>query len=123
MPKEDFSMPMTASYIAEEERLDLSFEGSLDLRLAMDICDICKHVSPGLQSCIIDLHGVDRVFDSGLALLQMLCARLQRMGALVLVLSDDPEVRGRIPAILSSSEASEERAPRRRLRPVGLAQA
>jgi ABC-type transporter Mla MlaB component len=116
-------MPMTASFIPEEERLDLCFEGALDLRLAMDICDIGKHVSPSLQSCIIDLHGVDRVFDSGVALLQMLCARLQRAGTLVLVLSDDPEVRRHIPIILSTGDISRDRAPRQRLRPMGLAQA
>jgi ABC-type transporter Mla MlaB component len=115
-------MPMTVFYIPEEDRLDLSFEGALDLRLAMEICDVCKHVSPGLRSCIIDLHKVDRVFDSGLALLQMLCARLQRIGALVLVLSDNPQVRERIPTILSNGRA-EERPARCRLRPVGLAQA
>jgi ABC-type transporter Mla MlaB component len=116
-------MPMTASFIPEEERLDLSFEGNLDLRLAMEICDICKHVSPRLQSCIIDLHRVERVFDSGLALLQMLCARLQRCGTLVLVLSDDPEVRQRIPAILATGESGEAPAPHQRLRQVGLARA
>jgi ABC-type transporter Mla MlaB component len=116
-------MPMTASFIPEEERLDLCFEGTLDLRLAMDICDICKHVSPSLQSCIIDLHGVDRVFDSGVALLQMLCARLQRAGVLVLVLSDDPEVRRRIPIILSTGDIIQDQGSRRRLRPMGLAQA
>jgi ABC-type transporter Mla MlaB component len=115
-------MPMTALFIPEEERLDLTFEGSLDLRLAMDICDVCKHVSPSLQSCIIDLHGVDRVFDSGVALLQMLCARLQRAGVLVLVLSDHPEVRERIPTILSGGNRTDG-PPRRRLRPMSLAQA
>jgi ABC-type transporter Mla MlaB component len=111
-------MPMTASFISEEERLDLCFEGTLDLRLAMDICDICKHLSASLQSCIIDLHGVDRVFDSGVALLQMLCARAQRLGAIVLVLSDDPKVRRRIPVILSTGDISQDAAPRRRLRPM-----
>jgi ABC-type transporter Mla MlaB component len=116
-------MPMTVSFIPEEERLDLCFEGTLDLRLAMDICDICNHVSPSLQSCIIDLHGVDRVFDSGVALLQMLCARLQRAGILVLVLSDDTEVRRRIPIILSTGDINQDQGSRRRLRPMGLAQA
>lgn len=112
LPKEDSTMPMTASFIPEEERLDLCFEGSLDLRLATDICDICNHVSPSLQSCIVDLHGVERVFDSGVALLQMLCARLQRAGVLVLVLSEDPEVRRRIPIILATGDISQDHAPR-----------
>jgi hypothetical protein len=32
-------MPMQVSYIRNEDRLDLSFSGNLDISLSQDICD------------------------------------------------------------------------------------
>ena len=92
-------MPVHASYIEEESRLDLSFDGNVDVSVSQDICDICKRVSPKLRSCIIDLSDAERVFDSGVALLQMLYRRLNELGTTVVILSDRPEFREHIPVI------------------------
>jgi len=92
-------MAVHTSYIKEEDRLDLSFDGNLDVSVSQDICDVCKHVSPNLKSCIIDLSDVERLFDSGVALLQMLYRRLNALGTIVVILSDCPEFREQISVI------------------------
>ena len=92
-------MPVHASYIEEEDRLDLSFDGNLDVSVSQDICDVCRQASPNLKSCIIDLSDVERLFDSGVALLQMLYRRLNALGTIVVILSDSPEFRAKIPII------------------------
>ncbi len=92
-------MPASVSYIAEEKRLDLSFDGNLDVSVSQVICDICRQVPCGLRYCIVDLSGVRRLFDSGMALLQMLHRRLTQVGTTVVILSDSPEIRERIPII------------------------
>jgi hypothetical protein len=92
-------MPLQVSYIAQENRLDLSFDGNLDLTVSQDVCDICKQVPPDLRCCIIDLTDVRRLFDSGIALLQRLHRRLGEIGAIVVILSDHPEVRKWFPAV------------------------
>jgi ABC-type transporter Mla MlaB component len=91
-------MPLQTSYIAEEGRLDLIFNGNLDLTLTQDICGICRRASSELVTCIVDLSGVDRVFDSGVALLHMLYRRLEKLGTVVVILSDHPRVCQYIPA-------------------------
>mgnify|MGYP003573919054 FL=1 len=92
-------MAIHASYIEEESRLDLTFDGNLDVSVAQDICDICKKVSPNLKSCIIDLSDAERLFDSGVALLQMLYRRLTDLGTTVVILADRPEFLDRIPMV------------------------
>ena len=94
-------MPLNASFIAEEDRLDLCFDGNLDLSISTDVCRICNKVAPGLKSCILDLSDVERVFDSGVALLQMLYRRLCALGTTVVILSDRPEVRACVSTIVS----------------------
>ena len=96
-------MPVHVSYIEEENRLDLSFEGNLDVSVSRDISGICRRVSASLMTCIIDLSDVERLFDSGVALLQMLHRRLSEFGVTVVILSDHPEIRGRIPSIAWTS--------------------
>ncbi len=92
-------MSVYASYIEEEDRLDLSFDGNLDVSVSRDVCDICKRVALGLTSCIVDLSAVERVFDSGVAMLQMMYRKLTARGTMVIFLSDRPEVREWIPVI------------------------
>lgn len=92
-------MPMNVSYIEEEERLDLTFEGNLDVSASQAICELCNRVSVNVRYCIVDLAGVERVFDSGIALLQMLHRRMSARGATVLILSDRPEFKEYIPLI------------------------
>ena len=99
-------MPVHVAYIEEESRLDLSFEGNLDVSVSRDIFGICRRVSSDLVTCIIDLSAVGRLFDSGVGLLQMLHKRLSEFGVTIVILSDHPEIRARVPSIaLTSSHA------------------
>ena len=95
-------MPLTTSFIPSEDRLDLSFHGNLDLTITDEVCRVFAAIPTTLQTCIMDLTRLDRVFDSGLALLWMLNERLQHIGARVVVLSDHPEILRRIPRIMSN---------------------
>jgi ABC-type transporter Mla MlaB component len=95
-------MPLQTAYIAEERRLDLIVDGNLDLTLTQDICNLCRRASSELVTCIVDLSGVDRVFDSGVALLHMLYRRLEKLGTVVVILSDHPRVCKHIPACRGS---------------------
>ncbi|TCT23734.1 anti-anti-sigma regulatory factor [Thiobaca trueperi] len=96
-------MPMSTSFIPSEDRLDLSFHGDLDLTMSEDVCQVFASIPASLRTCIMDLTGLDRVFDSGLALLWMLNERLKRIGAIVVVLSDHPDIQRRIPLIMSNA--------------------
>lgn len=92
-------MVVRASFIEEEDRLDLVFEGNLDVSVAQSVCDLCKRLKIGPRYCIVDLYGVERIFDSGVALLRMLSRRLQALGTRVLVLGDHPQILERLPTI------------------------
>ena len=70
-------MPLNVSYIPQESRLDLSFHGNLDLTLSQDVCEVLSTMPADLECCIIDLSEIDRLFDSGVALLQALHRRLK----------------------------------------------
>ena len=106
-------MSVHASYIEEEERLDLTFEGNLDVTVSRDVCDICQRAASGLQSCIVDLSNVERMFDSGVALLQMLHQHLEALGTTVVILSDRPEIREKVSLIACKHGLSQHlRAPK-----------
>ena len=92
-------MPMNASFVPEEDLLDLSFDGNLDLTVTNAVCGIVPQIQDRLKTCIMDLTRVDRVFDSGIALLRMLSRDLHRVGATVVILGDHPEVRRRMSLI------------------------
>ena len=94
-------MSVEISYITDENRLDLSFSGNLDVSVWQDVCDTCRQAPTEVSACIVDLTGVERVFDSGIALLCMLYRRLRMLGAIVVFLSDDSEIKRRISAIAS----------------------
>jgi len=96
-------MRIQISYIAEENRLDLTFSGNLDVSVAQDVLDLCKRVPPDLAACIIDLSNVVRLFDSGVALLRILYTHLTELGATIVVLADRAEVRELIPSITRPS--------------------
>lgn len=93
-------MPMTASFIPSEDRLDLLFHGDLDLTIAEDACRVFAEIPVSLRTCIMDLTCIERMFDSGLALLWMLNERLRQIGAMVVVLSDHPDIQRRTSPIL-----------------------
>lgn len=94
-------MSVEISYIPGENRLDLSFEGNLDVSVWQEVCDTCRDAPSEVTSCIVDLTGVERVFDSGVALLGVLYKRLRTLGATVIFLSDDSEIKRRISAVAS----------------------
>ncbi|QGU32866.1 STAS domain-containing protein [Thermochromatium tepidum] len=89
-------MPLITSFIPSEDRLDLSFHGNLDLTSTDEVCRVFAAIPANLQTCVMDLTQLERLFDSGLALLWMLNERLQHIGARVVVLSDHPEILSRI---------------------------
>ena len=95
-------MPLITTFIASEYRLDLSFHGNLDLTITEQVCQIAASIPATLQTCIMDLTRLERVFDSGIALLWMLNERLKLIGATVVVLSDHPEILRRIPRLMSN---------------------
>lgn len=97
-------MPLHASYIEDEDRLDLTFDGNLDLSISVEICRICQRVTTELRICVVDLSGVDRVFDSGVALLRMLCRRLRELGATVVLLGDHPAIESHLSYITHAVE-------------------
>jgi ABC-type transporter Mla MlaB component len=89
-------VPLESAYIREEDRLDITFDGNLDFSLSSDIFRICKHPPNNLRACTLDLSGVNRVFDSGVALLQVLSRRLAQSGTTVVLLTDHPEITTRV---------------------------
>ena len=93
-------MSLNVSYIPQESRLDLSFHGNLDLTLSQDVCEVLSTMPADLECCIIDLSEIDRLFDSGVALLQALHRRLKQIGATLVILSDHPEMRKWFPAVV-----------------------
>jgi hypothetical protein len=92
-------MPLQLSYIAQENRLDVRFEGNLDLTVSHAVCNICQTVPLDLSCCIIDLTEVHRVFDSGVALLQKLYWRFVEIGTTVVILTDHPRIRASFPSV------------------------
>jgi len=92
-------MPAEVAYIAEENRLDLTFSGNLDVSITRDIFDLCRRLPAGLNACIIDLSNVARLFDSGVALLRILYTHLTDAGAMIVILADRPDIRELVPSI------------------------
>jgi anti-anti-sigma regulatory factor len=101
--EETTTMPIDVSFIPEEDRLDLSFDGNLDLTNAEALCGLSCRIPSGLRTCILDLTRVERVFDSGVALLQMLCRVIRRVGATVVILGDHPEVKRCLSAVMANA--------------------
>jgi ABC-type transporter Mla MlaB component len=95
-------MAIRVAFIPEEDRLDLSFDGNLDLTNAEALCGLSSNIPPSLKTCILDLTRVERVFDSGVALLQMLCRGIRRVGATVVVLGDHPEIKRCISLVIAT---------------------
>ncbi len=96
-------MPISISFIPEEDRLDLSFDGNLDLTNAEVLCGVAYNIPSSLRTCILDLTRVERIFDSGMALLQMLCRGVRRVGATVVILGDHPEVKACISRVMANT--------------------
>ena len=95
-------MSAQVSYIAAEERLDITIRGNLDLSVAEEIHELCSRVPPALSCCIVDLYEVERLFDSGVALIRMLHRRMSEAGAIVIILTDNREIHRRLSCIAES---------------------
>jgi ABC-type transporter Mla MlaB component len=89
-------VPVESAYIRDEDRLDITFDGNLDFSLSSDVFRLCKHPPANLRSCILDLSRVSRVFDSGVALLQVLSRQFTQSGTMVVLLTDHPEITTRV---------------------------
>jgi ABC-type transporter Mla MlaB component len=111
-------MTLDVFYIEEEERLDICCSGDLDLTVTRPLCSVCASVREGLRYCIVDLSSVDRVFDSGLALLQMLYRRLRGLGTRVVFLAEDPAMRARLALFVLDPDLRPQRATARRRRDI-----
>lgn len=83
-------MGIQIGHYAEEDRLDITVEGNLDLTLTSGILEACAIVEKGVSTCIIDATRVARVFDSGMGLLMMLCGMLSRFGVALIVIGEIP---------------------------------
>ncbi len=94
-------MSVTTEIIPDEDRLDITFEGKLDVTVWQGVCDACKHLPAHVQACIVDLTRVERVFDSGIAILGLLYRRMRSLGTTVIFLCDDAIVRKRVATIAS----------------------
>ncbi|WP_295392479.1 STAS domain-containing protein [uncultured Thiodictyon sp.] len=92
-------MPIISVYDPESDLLDLVFEGNLDLSMTNEVFGLVPQLRNGLRLCVMDLTRVERVFDSGIALLRMLSGDLRRAGATVVLLADHPAVRCRFSLI------------------------
>jgi anti-anti-sigma regulatory factor len=69
-------MSLDVAHYPEEDRLDITIEGNLDLTLTSQILEVFKVIDAGLAICVIDATRVTQVFDSGLAVLMLLMNRL-----------------------------------------------
>jgi hypothetical protein len=81
-------MGIVIGHYPDEERLDLTLEGNLDLTLCRDLLGICDLVDDRVNLCVIDATRVMRIFDSGIGLLMMLFDRLQAAGVTLIMLGD-----------------------------------
>ena len=96
-------MQSLVSYTNDADELQLSFYGNLDISVSQGVCELCRRPLAGLRSCTVDLSQVERIFDSGVALLLMLYRRLVALGADVVVLTDDPRLTALLPVCRSPS--------------------
>lgn len=94
-------MSATITFIPDEERLDISVEGNLDVTVWQSVCDACEQTFSNVSRCIVDLTAVRRLFDSGIAILGLLYKRMHNLGATVVFLSDDANLRKRISGVAS----------------------
>lgn len=82
-------MGLNVAHYPEENRLDLTIEGSLDLTLTNQIMEACEFVDNGLAVCVIDASRVMHVFDSGLAVLTLLSNRLAQFRVRLVIIGND----------------------------------
>ena len=89
-------MPLHVSLREDQERLDLAFDGNLDFSITPEIFAVRQRLSVELASCVMDLSNVERVFDSGVALVQILCNRCSELGVRVEIKTNQRDLAARL---------------------------
>ncbi|WP_296810741.1 hypothetical protein [Thiocapsa sp.] len=67
-------------YEIDDGHLHIRIDGSLDLRCAFTLLLIGQTVDESIDACTLDLTGVDRIFDSGIAALVLVTRELKGKG-------------------------------------------
>ncbi|CRI63482.1 hypothetical protein THIOKS11330005 [Thiocapsa sp. KS1] len=67
-------------YDIDDGLLQIRIDGPLDLRCAFALLRIGQTVDESIGACTLDLTGVDRIFDSGIAALALVLRELKRNG-------------------------------------------
>ncbi|QVL48407.1 MAG: hypothetical protein KFB96_22840 [Thiocapsa sp.] len=67
-------------YEIDDGHLQIRIDGSLDLRSAFALLLIGQAVDESIDTCTLDLTGVDRIFDSGIAVLVLVTRALKENG-------------------------------------------
>lgn len=86
-------MPLSVTVCPAGDQIYLMFTGNLDISASIPVCDLCRRISPEVLLCVLDVRKVERVFDSGIALLQMVSERVQRRGGTVVLRGEHPELK------------------------------
>lgn len=74
----------------DEDRLDLTMEGNLDLTLTGEILRVCSLIDRRVRICVIDSTRIGRVFDSGIGLMMLLFDRLRAAGVTLVMIGEIP---------------------------------
>lgn len=67
-------------YEVDDGLLRIRIDGPLDLRCAFSLLLIGQTVDDSIDACTLDLTGVDRIFDSGIAALVLVARALKAKG-------------------------------------------
>ena len=93
-------MGIEIGHYPDEERLDLTLEGNLDLTLSAGILHACSLVDRRVTLCAIDATRVARVFDSGIGLLMLLFERFRVAGVTPMLIGEIPGMPASMTALL-----------------------
>jgi ABC-type transporter Mla MlaB component len=94
-------MGIEIGHYPEEERLDLTLEGNLDLTLSAEILHVCSLVDRRVTLCAIDATRIVRVFDSGIGLLMLLFDRFRVVGVTPVLIGEIPGMPASMMALLA----------------------
>jgi anti-anti-sigma regulatory factor len=83
-------MGIEIGHYPDEDRLDLTVEGNLDLTLTGEILRVCSLIDRRVRVCVIDSTRILRVFDSGLGLMMLLLEKLKAFGVTLIMIGEIP---------------------------------
>lgn len=83
-------MGIEIGHYPDEDRLDLTVEGNLDLTLTGEILRVCNLIDRRVRVCVIDSTRILRVFDSGLGLMMLLLEKLKAFGVTLIMIGEIP---------------------------------